>query len=258
MNKLIVEGISLTVIFWLETLFPLFKGRQHRFRHGFHNISMGVINGLAGTLSFSILTVYVIRLCTAHSFGLIHWQALPQSVSAAAAFILFDLWMYVWHAANHKMPFFWRFHRMHHSDPDVDTTTALRFHLGEIAISSILRLPVIALLGMEFRHLLIYEMSLQVVILFHHSNVALPENIDRILRAVIVTPNMHRVHHSRERFETDSNYSSIFSFWDRIGRTFRLRQDPRTLHYGLSYLDDPHWQTLTGMFKTPFVRIPPR
>ena len=144
---------------------------------------------------------------------------------------------------------------MHHSDLEVDATSALRFHTGEIVFSSLLRLTVIPLIGMQLIHLLIYEVCLQPIIIFHHSNVALPETVDRMIRAVIVTPNMHRVHHSQVREETDSNYSSIFSFWDRFIKSFRRRQDSRTLVYGLPYLQQEEWQNFWGLLKTPFTQV---
>jgi sterol desaturase/sphingolipid hydroxylase (fatty acid hydroxylase superfamily) len=159
--------------------------------------------------------------------------------------------MYLWHRANHAIPFLWRFHRMHHSDPAVDVTTALRFHVGEITLSSTLRLAVIPLLGLRLGEVILYETLLLPVIAFHHSNVALPEKWDRRLRAVIVSPNMHRVHHSDWQPETDSNFSSIFSWWDRLGRSFRLRPDIRALRYGLRDFDGQEWQNLWGLLRTP-------
>jgi sterol desaturase/sphingolipid hydroxylase (fatty acid hydroxylase superfamily) len=218
-------------------------------------VSLGILNGLIVAVLFSSLTVWTMQWTWQNSFGLLNrlsWNGWSKGI---LAFVLFDLWMYLWHMANHRIPFLWRFHRTHHSDLEVDATTALRFHTGEIVFSSLLRCIIIPLLGIKFHQLLIYELCLQPVILFHHSNVALPEKIDRIFRTVIVTPNMHRIHHSQERFETDSNYSSIFSFWDRLARTFRKRADTRTLRYGLPYLQEAKWQTVLGLLKTPFASI---
>src|SRR5262249_16765576 len=147
------------------------------------------------------------------------------------------------------------FHRMHHSDPDLDVTTALRFHFGEITISSALRLAVVPLLGLTLWQVILYETILLPVIAFHHSNVALPERFHRILRAARVSPNMHRVHHSDWQPETDSNYASIFSWWDRLGRTFRRREDVRTLRYGLREFDGEEWQGLWGLVKTPAAKV---
>jgi sterol desaturase/sphingolipid hydroxylase (fatty acid hydroxylase superfamily) len=167
-----------------------------------------------------------------------------------------DAWMYGWHRANHRIPLLWRFHRVHHSDPRLDVTTAARFHIGEIALSSTLRLAVFPLLGVALWQALLYEALLLPIIQFHHSNVALPERWDRLLRWVIVTPNMHRVHHSRFQPETDSNYSSIFSFWDRLARTFRQVHDARSLRIGLDEWDQEEWQTVSGLLRTPFAARP--
>lgn len=253
--KLWVEIISLGMIFWLEGVFPLFQGRKERIRHALRNVGIGALNGLVISLGFAAVILQSIQIAENHSWGLLRQIELSPLVEGIIAFILFDLWMYAWHRANHRIPFLWRFHRMHHSDLELDTTSALRFHTGEIILSSFLRLMIIPLIGMEFIHLLIYEICLQPVIIFHHSNVALPEKIDRILRILIVTPNMHRVHHSQIRDETDSNYSSIFSFWDRMIWSFRKRKDTRTLVYGLPYLQEEEWQSFWGMLRTPLVNV---
>lgn len=254
--KIWVEVISIGLVFWLEGLFPLFQEREHRLRHALPNLGIGILNGFAISLLFSSVTLKVMHFAESRSWGLLHQLSLSSWTEGVIAFVLFDLWMYVWHRANHRIPFLWRFHRMHHSDLELDSTSALRFHTGEIILSSLVRLLVILLIGMKFIHLLIYELCLQPVIIFHHSNVALPEKIDRILRAVVVTPNMHRVHHSQIQNETDSNYSSIFSFWDRLIRSFRKREDTLTIVYGLPYLQEKEWQSFRGMIKTPFVIIP--
>jgi sterol desaturase/sphingolipid hydroxylase (fatty acid hydroxylase superfamily) len=115
----------------------------------------------------------------------------------------------------------------------MDATTAIRFHTGEALISAALRLALVPLLGITLRQLLLYESLMAPVILFHHSNVKFPEKVDQWVRALIVTPAIHRVHHSRMRFETDSNYSIVFSFWDRIAGTFQLRRDGRPVNFGL-------------------------
>jgi sterol desaturase/sphingolipid hydroxylase (fatty acid hydroxylase superfamily) len=130
-------------------------------------------------------------------------------------------------------------------------TTAHRFHFGEILLSSLLRTPVILLLGLQLPELLIYETLMFAVVQSHHANIALPSGLDRALRAVIVTPSIHKVHHSRWQPETDSNYSSLFSWWDRLFSTLRLREDPSTIRFGLEDFDRPANQSLAGMLKTP-------
>ncbi|HSA59219.1 MAG TPA: sterol desaturase family protein [bacterium] len=249
--KILVQVGALALILCLEAVFPLFQGRKERFRHIGRNLAVGLLNGILLALLFSTLTASVTLRAQETGFGLLSTLSCPPWAETLLALFLFDLWMYLWHRANHRIPFLWRFHRMHHTDDQLDVSSALRFHTGELVLSSLLRLAVVPLLGMSLSQLILYETLLQPIILFHHSNVALPERFDRVLRFLIVTPNMHRVHHSQERFETDSNYSSVFSFWDRLGKSFRRRPDPLTLRYGLPEFPDEKWQTVAGMLKTP-------
>jgi sterol desaturase/sphingolipid hydroxylase (fatty acid hydroxylase superfamily) len=136
----------------------------------------------------------------------------------------------------------------------MDVTTANRFHIGEIFFSSLFRIPLIALLGIYLWELVLYETLMFAVVQFHHTNIDISENVDRMLRAVIVSPNMHRVHHSRWQPETDSNYSSLFSFWDRLARTFRYNPHPENIELGLDEFDREDDQTVGGMLKTPILK----
>jgi rhodanese-related sulfurtransferase len=180
----------------------------------------------------------------------------PSWIEGAVAFILFDLWMYLWHRANHTNPLLWRFHRMHHSELQLDATSAVRFHPGEIFLSGIARIVVVPLFGMTMAQLIVYESALFPIIVLHHSNVRLPRWLDHGLLALFVTPAMHRVHHSRWRPETDSNYGSVFPYWDRLFRSFRLRADAREVELGLDEFAEPRWQTMTGLLATPFESRP--
>jgi sterol desaturase/sphingolipid hydroxylase (fatty acid hydroxylase superfamily) len=178
--------------------------------------------------------------------------SLSLNTETVIVFVLFDIWMYFWHMANHRIAFLWRFHRAHHADIEMDTTTALRFHPGELVLSTFIRLPVVTLLGMSFAQLLLFEVLLNLSTLFHHSNLAVSEKWDRLIRTVMVTPNMHRVHHSVERVETNSNFTSLLSVWDRLYRTFGTRGDTRTITIGLPEYRAQRWQQLWGFLITPF------
>lgn len=247
-------GIAVLLILWcVETWMPLFRERRHRVRHAGRNLAIAVLNTAIIGLVFSSLTAMVAAWSQDRAAGLLHVLSLPSWSGTLIAILVFDGWMYLWHRANHAIPFLWRFHRMHHSDTEMDVTTATRFHTGELVISSILRLTIIPLLGIDLWQVILYELILLPVIQFHHSNVNLPEKYDRCLRALIVSPNMHRVHHSRFQPETDSNYASILSVWDRLAKTFRLKEQPESIELGLSEFDDLQWQTIWGMLKTPFL-----
>lgn len=250
--KLPLEIICLASLYLLEWAFPFFHGRKQHALHSIRNISIGLFNALILSLGFSTLSLGVLHWTAENNFGLFYLIGSPE-IGFAIVFLSFDLWMNLWHRLNHRVPFFWKFHRVHHSDTEMDASTAIRFHPGEIILSAIFRLPIYLLLGITFEQLVIYEMVLQVVILFHHSNINLPEKYDRVLRAVIVTPNMHRVHHSDIVLETDSNYSTIFSFWDRILKTFRKRDDTSQIRIGLKEFRDSSDQSIKGILKTPFV-----
>jgi sterol desaturase/sphingolipid hydroxylase (fatty acid hydroxylase superfamily) len=154
---------------------------------------------------------------------------------------------------NHRIPFLWRFHRMHHSDPAMDATTGTRFHFGEIAMSSAIRLVLIPAIGIPLIPMLIYDTILTASVQFHHSNLALPNQADRWMRYLLVSPFMHKVHHSRWRPETDSNYSSLCSVWDRVFGSYREKEDYRKIHFGLDEFDSSEHQTLRGLLATPFV-----
>jgi len=255
-----ISALSLLVILlaW-ESLVPFFSffagSTGERARHGLKNLALGVVNSLLTGLGFVALWWTTAQWAQAHGSGLLNWLPMPGWARLAGAFLVFDAWMYWWHRLNHRVPFLWRFHRTHHSDPKMDVTTANRFHIGEIALSSVLRVPVIALLGLQLWELALYELAMFTVVQLHHANVAFPAWLDRALRVVIVTPFMHKVHHSRWQPETDSNYSSLFSFWDRLFGSFRMRENPRTLRLGLEEFDRPEDHTLTGLLATPLKQV---
>jgi len=141
---------------------------------------------------------------------------------------------------------------MHHSDRHMDVTTATRFHLGEHVGSAVLRLGLVPLLGFEVWNLVVYDTLVIAITQFHHADIALGP-WDRWLRWLIVTPDMHKIHHSDWQEETDSNYSTILSAWDHLARSFRMRIDPRTIVFGLGEFTAPQWQSIGGMLKTPFM-----
>lgn len=251
----LIAAFCLALLLALESWAPAASARHHRFLHAVRNLTLGLLNAAGSALLAAPLIAGIGLWAESKSFGLLRLVQLPPATATVAAIVLFDGWMYLWHRANHKIGFLWRFHRVHHSDPEMDATTATRFHTGEILISSALRLAVIPLLGITVGQLLVYEMLLLPIILFHHSNVQFPEKMDRWLRLLIVTPALHRVHHSRLRDETDSNYSSVFSFWDRIAKTFRLRWDGQPVNFGLNEFGATRWERLPSLLIMPFVSL---
>ena len=232
--------IALVVLLAWETARPFFSyfagGREKwilRGRHGVINLALGLLNAAVTGLIFSGIWFATTVWAAEHQLGILRWIQMPEWTRWIAALLLLDLWTYFWHRISHVVPFFWRFHKLHHVDRMMDVTTASRFHTLEIVFSSILRVPVLVLVGCGIEQLALYELLLFAVVQFQHANVALPEPLDRLLRVVIVTPYLHKVHHSVAVTERDSNYSSLFSWWDRIFRTLRINRDPRRIVFGV-------------------------
>lgn len=252
----LIMACGLCLLWALEAWLPAADMRRGRRRHAARNVSLGLLNAAALALLAGPFVARADGWAEDAGLGLLRLLALPPAGAAVVALLLLDGWMYLWHRANHQVELLWRFHRVHHSDPEMDATTALRFHPGEVLIAAALRLAVIPLLGVSLGQLLIYESVLLPVILFHHSNVNFPERFDRRLRVVLVSPAVHRIHHSRVMDETNGNYASVFSFWDRIAGTFRLRRDGRPVDFGLDGYDGEERQQVAGLLTMPFTSLP--
>lgn len=252
----LLAAAVLAALWTVESLAPMFAGRRRRVSHVVANLALAAVNaGVAW--GFAAGLVAVMESARAHGFGLLNWIRLPAPVEWLAAIVLFDGWQYGWHRLNHRLPFLWRFHAVHHADAELDASSGVRFHTVEIALSFVARLAVVPLLGMTVPQLLVYEAVALPVILFHHGNLRVPATVDRGLRWLIVTPWMHHVHHSRLQPETDSNYSSLLSVWDRLFGSFRLRDKPEEIALGLDDWKESEWRRLPGMLAAPF-RRPPR
>lgn len=252
LEPLQVTTIALFLAFvLLEALLP-FRQYFHRLRHWGKNGVFALINTALLTLFGATLNVGVFLWIEENQIGLLNQFDLPFWITALIASIVFDAWLYFWHRLNHVVPFFWRFHQVHHSDLEMDFSTALRFHPGEILLSSVLNIAVFVALGVTIELIVLYKVVFNLNVLWHHSNVALPERWDRFLRAILVSPNMHRVHHSMKVRETNSNYSSVLSIWDRLFGSYR-RSDPEKIVFGLDYDRDSEDQKLGALLRRPFV-----
>ncbi|MEM7021700.1 MAG: sterol desaturase family protein [Pseudomonadota bacterium] len=169
--------------------------------------------------------------------------------------LLLDLWIYWWHRANHEVPFLWRFHSVHHFDELLDTTTALRFHFGEVLLSALARLPVILLLGMPLESVLVFEAAVMVGAIFHHCDARMPPALEAALSRLVITPSIHWVHHHAIRADTDSNYGTIFSFWDLL---FRSRSRTRRWDDMPIGVEGARDRPLARLIATPFERTTER
>jgi sterol desaturase/sphingolipid hydroxylase (fatty acid hydroxylase superfamily) len=197
--------------------------------------------GNLGILIVDILTVRVLvptaavgasLFAAGNGWGLINHLHLRLSVAALIGFLALDLVIYLQHVIFHKVPVLWRLHRMHHADLDIDVTTGVRFHPIEILISLAIKITVILLLGIPVVAVILFEVVLNVTSMFNHANAAMPAWLDRALRWIVVTPDMHRVHHSVLRRETDSNFGFNLPWWDRLFGTYRAQ--PEAGHTGMT------------------------
>jgi len=251
--KLSILAFIYILIFTLESYSPYFKQRKHHVRHSTRNLAIALVNASISTLFIIFIIKHAFSWTIINQLGILNQLELTSTLSFIIAFILIDLWQYVWHRANHAIPLLWNFHQVHHSDKEMDASTGLRFHPFEIIYSNAIRIAIIPILGLQIEHLILYELVLLPVILFHHSNIALSKTIDRTLRTIIVTPHMHRLHHSDIRIETDSNYSSVFSIWDRLFASFSMRPIENDFSLGLGdKFKEYEWNKLTGIISIPF------
>lgn len=251
----IAAGV-LVLLWTAESIAPMFTGRGRRTSHAARNLALGALNAAVMALLFATAILVVSEWAQGQGFGLLRLIDMPSWLHWGAALILFDLWQYIWHRLNHRVPLLWRMHAVHHSDPELDVSSGVRFHTGEIALSALCRLAVLPAFGMTIEQLAVYELIVIPIVLFHHSNIRISPRVDRLLRTVIVTPRMHWVHHSRYQPETDSNFASGLSVWDRLLGTFRLRRDPSSIRLGLDGFDEVRSMTLLGMLKSPLQRTP--
>jgi len=220
-----------------------------------HNTLLWALNVLVVTGVYRATGVVVATLVSSSPYGLLNGDAIPYAVRFAITFVLLDLLHYAQHRLYHGVGFLWRMHQVHHTDVEFDLTTGLRFHPAEALLTQGVRLGVIALLAPPPLAVLALEVASQVQDLFEHGNVAIPVWLDRILRFVLVTPDMHRIHHSSEVGEQNRNLGTIFPWWDRLFGTYT--QDPagnqETMSLGLSGIPASRsvslWQTLTHPFR---------
>lgn len=248
----VIAGLFLALLL-LERWFPLRRLNVSWMARILVNLLFIALAYLAAAFLVRPVVSTMLNLNENQSFGLVHWFALPSWGKGICAFLLMDLSFYYWHRLNHRIPFLWRFHNVHHIDPDLDVTTGFRFHFGEIALSSLFRVVQLSVIGISVWSYAVYEFVFQANTLFHHSNVRLPIRWERSLNRILVTPRMHGIHHSQVEQETNSNYSVIFPWWDRIHRTLGLNIPQTEIQIGVPGYNQPEdnrfWRVLTMPFR---------
>jgi sterol desaturase/sphingolipid hydroxylase (fatty acid hydroxylase superfamily) len=221
-----------------------------------NNVGLVALNSVALRLIFPAAAVGMAAFAQAQGWGLFNYYAVAPWLAVAASVVAMDLIIYLQHVMVHAVPVLWRLHRVHHADLDFDVTTGARFHPLEIVLSMLIKFATIAVLGPPVVAVVIFEVLLNATALFNHANVRLPLPVDRVLRWFVVTPDMHRVHHSIEDDETNSNFGFNLPWWDRLFGTYR--DQPRGGHQamtiGIRSFRQPRWCSwLPGMLAIPFV-----
>ena len=239
----------------LEYLAPRRELRPVKMKRWFTNWALVILDSVLVRLVFKTAAVGGALWAAEKGYGLFNVVAVPGIVAIIISFMVLDFAVWLSHLASHKVPLFWRVHRMHHSDTDIDVTTAVRFHPLEILLSMAWKYAVVVAIGAPASAVLIFEIVLNGGAMFNHSNLKLPLWLDRWLRLIIVTPDMHRVHHSSEVEETDSNYGFNLSIWDRMFNTYvdqpKLGHDG--MQIGLKEWQDHRPERLDWALMVPFI-----
>lgn len=225
-----------------------------------NNLGLVFLNNFILRLLFPTAAVGVAAFAQSNGWGLLNYYDLPFTLTVIISIIVMDMVIYLQHVMVHSIPLLWRLHMVHHVDPDYDVTTGARFHTLEIILSMLIKFATIIMLGPPVVGVVIFEVVLNATAMFNHGNIKLPEGIDRMLRLIVVTPDMHRVHHSVIPEETNSNFGFNLPWWDRIFGTYKAQ--PAAGHQGMDIgiqgfkqLKQISW--LPGMLTLPFVARAP-
>jgi len=245
-----VGGLCLLLL--LESVRPFRRPIESRWRRYAINLFIAGSNALLLSVLLGGLIVSAYQAYELHRLGLLHRLGVDGWWNALVTVVVLDGVTYVWHRAYHGVPVMWRMHRVHHSDRDLDVTTSGRFHLTEMGLSAVFRLGVIAVLGASVVSVVIFEIVFGLLNQLEHANLRIPEPYETWLRRAFVTPDMHRIHHSQEQADTNSNYSTIFSWWDRLFGTYRFGMSQRGLTIGLPEYQQPPDVAFGKVMAMPF------
>jgi sterol desaturase/sphingolipid hydroxylase (fatty acid hydroxylase superfamily) len=246
-------GAAAGALFVVERMRPLRARQEPGAERIGRNLTIALLAGATTAASEVPIVRPVQRLAERRRLGLLRLLPLPRALGGVLGFLLLDYTLYVWHRMNHRIPFLWRFHAVHHLDLDLDSTTGLRFHFGELALAACFRALQIICLGVDGDTLRLWQQLLVVSVVFHHSNLELPAGAESHLVMAIATPRMHGIHHSTQPDQLDSNFSSLLSWWDRLHGTMRLNVPQGAITTGLREFQSPEDVTLERSLALPFV-----
>ena len=249
-------GIFVLLIIW-EFIVPRRNLEVSKTLRWKNNLYIIIINTVLLRLLFPVAAVGVAVWCSYHSVGFLNIIFIPEILKIIVAFLILDFAIYLQHIIFHYIPIFWKFHKVHHADQDIDVTTGLRFHPIEIVLSMLIKFAVVVFVGAPVIAVIVFEVVLNATAMFNHSNIRLPKKIDAFIRFFIVTPDMHRVHHSTIVKEANSNFGFNFAIWDRLFGTYiaQPRKGHLDMDIGLDeYRDSRTTQKLINMLKMPFLK----
>jgi len=228
-------AIFLLMVLW-EFLRPTRRPRLTRRERWSINLGLAVLNVLLMRVSIGAAAFLAANWAVQQQLGLFNNLTMPDWLILLLSLLILDLAIYAQHVVAHRWKWFWRLHQVHHTDLDFDTTTALRFHPFEIMLSMLYKVVLVIALGVPPVAVIVFEIILNACALFNHGNVSLPPSLERILRYLLVTPDMHRIHHSAQPSETDSNYGFSLSCWDRLFKTYchQAHQPQTSMNIGLN------------------------
>lgn len=252
----VLVSVFATALFF-EARRPLRASTQPKTKRVFINLGLAATATLLLRFSFYPVVLALAFRVEEQQYGLLQWLKAPRLLEMALSIVLLDWTFYYWHLGLHKIPFLWRFHNVHHVDLDLDSSTAFRFHFGELAIPTFYRSVQIFVFGISPLNLAIFELLITTFAQFHHSNIRLPLALERVLSKVLIMPRTHGIHHSTVQDETDSNYGTIFSFWDFLHRTLKNSIPQSRITIGVPAYQNPQELGLFSILKMPFQRQRP-
>jgi sterol desaturase/sphingolipid hydroxylase (fatty acid hydroxylase superfamily) len=251
LNALLIVGTFASVVL-LEIKRPLRRSKQDKMSRDARNLSIALLAAATVTLVEKPLVAPLSLAVQRNRWGLLQQARLPVALELLLSIVLLDYTLYIWHFLTHKVPLLWRFHLPHHADLDMDASTALRFHAGELVLSVPWRAAQVRVLGVSPLALALWQTLTLMEIMFHHSNLRIPLGFERLLSRVLVTPRMHGIHHSTVRQETDSNWSTIFTWPDRLHGTLRLNVPQQAITIGVASYQEPAELGLEKVLSMPF------
>ncbi len=257
MGPVVLGTAAFALLLCAELRWPLRRSVEPKATRVGRNLAVAAVSLVAVRLVEMPAILSLATLVERRGWGLTQSTALPSWLATAVAVVLLDYTLYVWHILTHRVSWLWRFHLVHHADLDMDASTALRFHAAELILSVPWRAAQVLLIGVTPWAFALWQFLLQLSTMFHHANVRLPLGVERALAWVFVTPRLHGIHHSAVRDETDSNWSSGLTLWDRLHGTFRDDIAEEAITIGVPAYATPGAVRFGRLLALPFVRQPP-